>query len=545
MPEKGHRWPRRSAPVFWIGLGGILLLAAGVRFYRLGEEDYGLDELYSMASSAGRRAEIEAKPYGRIIRPVGRPADLGLHSTAAEVWRTTTRHDTHPPLYFLVLYYWRRLVGDGETAVRSLAVVFSVLSIVPVALMGRKTRSSERQAEARGYRANARNVTYQPRIPIGAEPRAGDSVRAFDPGPFTVTEHLPVAAAPGSDCIRASLLAGLLLALAYSHIWMAQENRQYSLSILLISCGFALLAAGESRWHDPTGRRKVLLALLYAATIFLAMLNHYFAGLAILGQACYALTRFRGPALRWWLISFGGGSAAVAAVWGGAFLGQLAPIRAEHWLLAQAPDHAWQTLLRLADLPLRLLVCVPRFQTSLLHSIAGVILLAGSAGLAFRHRGRWALLFFFWFAVPALGLAVMDWTTHKETLSQLRYAAIAAPGIAGSVALALVKLRAAVRWTLLTALLVTMVIRLELPAPANSLARVAASRLQTLAGPEDLVIYSPGCPGSKWCSDCLRPSTRYWRPVGRSRPKSSVVVRRNRTATSERCPDPVLASPFV
>jgi hypothetical protein len=295
---------------------------------------------------------------------------------------------------------------------------------------------------------------------------------------------------------------------------MAQESRPYSLSILLVSCGFALLAKGESDWNGPTSARKLALAIGYGATIFLAMLNHYFAVLAILGQAGYALIRFRGPPLRWWLASAVVAAAAAITVWGAAFGSQLREIGNQTWLLEQSAHHAWETLLRLTDLPLRMLLCLPRHQTNGWQSLSGLTLMAASAILAHRYSGRLALLFALWFGVPALGLAALDWSTGKELLDHPRYSVVAVPGLAGLAALAIVALRAKVRWFLLSALVGIMLLRLQLPAPANPMARVAAARLLSLLGPDDLLIYDAVDWPRYWIPHLLVTISHY-RPEGR------------------------------
>jgi mannosyltransferase len=46
------------------------------------------------------------------------------------------REDGHPPLYYVLLHLWMRLMGTGDAAVRSLSVVFGLASLVPIARLG-------------------------------------------------------------------------------------------------------------------------------------------------------------------------------------------------------------------------------------------------------------------------------------------------------------------------------------------------------------------------------------------------------------------------
>lgn len=46
--------------------------------------------------------------------------------------------DFHPPLYFVLLWFWTRVFGFGEIAVRMLSVILGVLTVVLVWLVGRR-----------------------------------------------------------------------------------------------------------------------------------------------------------------------------------------------------------------------------------------------------------------------------------------------------------------------------------------------------------------------------------------------------------------------
>ena len=163
---------RKERRAFAIGILAVLILASGLRLFVLGEPDYWLDELHSMANSAARRAEFDRPNLGTIFEFSPKTTDLTAESTWPAVWNGM-KNDSHPPTYFLLLLSWRELVGDGEYAVRLLSVFFSVLSLVPIALILREFR----------------------------RPMLGVAV------------------------------AGLL-AVAFSHIRYAQNNRPYSLALL-------------------------------------------------------------------------------------------------------------------------------------------------------------------------------------------------------------------------------------------------------------------------------------------------------------------------
>ncbi|MDY6875420.1 MAG: glycosyltransferase family 39 protein [Chloroflexota bacterium] len=86
----------------------ILLLAAGLRFYRLDAQSFWNDE-------------------GNSARIAERTIDLILEGSAGDI---------HPPGYYLLLHCWRALFGQSEFALRSLSVVAGLVLIVFTYLLG-------------------------------------------------------------------------------------------------------------------------------------------------------------------------------------------------------------------------------------------------------------------------------------------------------------------------------------------------------------------------------------------------------------------------
>lgn len=79
----------------------ILLLATGLRFYRLDAQSFWNDE-----GNAARAAE--------------RSLDLILD---------TAEGDVHPPGYYLALHFWRALMGQSEFALRALSAMCGILTV--------------------------------------------------------------------------------------------------------------------------------------------------------------------------------------------------------------------------------------------------------------------------------------------------------------------------------------------------------------------------------------------------------------------------------
>ncbi len=425
---------RPRVPTAWLFVAA-LALAAGVRLYGLGEEDYWLDELHSLANSAARRAAFEALPHGEIIESAPRFTDLNDQSTVSAVWRGM-EVDSHPPTYFVALLAWRRLVGDGEAAVRSLPVFFSLLSIVPAALILRE----------------------HGRMRLGV------------------------------------LLAGML-AVTFSHIHVAQENRPYSLGLLFVSVSYLALARLHGRWRGRVDRDAWAWLAIYALCVYAAMMTHYFTGLALLGQAVFVAWRGRGSFRTAWAGAVTMAAVAFLATWGRQLYGQLDFIGHQEWLLEQTPDHAWRTILRFADLPVRVLVTHERFRLHIAVSLIGAVLLAGSlwsvwkASATDRQGADAAALFALWYIVPAIVFTIVDLTTSKQLLAHVRYPSIAAPGLVGLLVLGAAPLHRTVRWGLAGGFFLGVLLTLSLPAQVNPDGSRAARLIAERAAPGDLVVY--------------------------------------------------------
>ena len=91
----------------------ILAVAAGVRFYDLGNQSLWSDE--------GNSAAMATRSLGQIM------------SAAA--------HDIQPPLYYFLLHIWAQLFGYSETALRALSAILGLLLVAVAAELGRRLYS--------------------------------------------------------------------------------------------------------------------------------------------------------------------------------------------------------------------------------------------------------------------------------------------------------------------------------------------------------------------------------------------------------------------
>ncbi len=96
-------------------LGAILLLALGLRLYRLDAPSLWNDEGTSVA--------VAQRDLATIARDAA--------------------NDIHPPLYYWLLHGWVRLLGTGEAAVRSLSALLGVALVAIIYALGRQLRSKK------------------------------------------------------------------------------------------------------------------------------------------------------------------------------------------------------------------------------------------------------------------------------------------------------------------------------------------------------------------------------------------------------------------
>lgn len=200
----------------WAPAALLLVVAAALRFHRLGDADLWWDE--ALAVWAVRKPLLEATAW--------------------------TASDVHPPLFFWLLWAWRRLAGESELALRALVAWQGVLLAAVAFALGRR---------------------------VGG--RRG--------GPWALA----------------------LVALSPLLVWWSQELRMYGTAALAL----ALAAYATCRWAaEPPGAagRRWLAAYAAAAAATLHAVYLAGAGLVALVAAVAlgaALGRLPARALRPWL----------------------------------------------------------------------------------------------------------------------------------------------------------------------------------------------------------------------------------------------------
>ncbi|BCX05078.1 MAG: hypothetical protein KatS3mg053_3016 [Candidatus Roseilinea sp.] len=211
--------PHRS---HWLILGSVLILAIALRFHKIGAQSLWYDE--------GNSARIAERSLALIVE--GAAGDI------------------HPPLYYVILKYWRAAFGEGEAALRSFSAVCSALTVLCAYLIGRD-----------GFGR------------------------------------------------RVGLIAAFLLAVMPFAIYYAQEARMYALLALCAAAStwamvrMGRLGIGDWRvgirdWRSPISNpQSLILASLYVSATAAGLWTHYAYPFVMIAQgvAYLALSLLRPP----------------------------------------------------------------------------------------------------------------------------------------------------------------------------------------------------------------------------------------------------------
>lgn len=197
----GGRWQRFLALL-------VILLAMGLRFYRLGAQSFWNDE-------------------GNTARLVERSISLIIEGAAGDI---------HPPGYYLLLHGWRALAGYSEYALRSYSAFCGVLTVAIAVALGRGMGGWRAGLVAGIFAAiHPLSVTYGQEARMYAQLSLATAltllaavslVRAQDhPRVWRTALALAATIALGLYTQYTYVLALVGLNLAFGAIWLAQRIR--------------------------------------------------------------------------------------------------------------------------------------------------------------------------------------------------------------------------------------------------------------------------------------------------------------------------------
>src|SRR5437588_7963348 len=97
----------RSIPVEVWALGAVVLLGAVIRIVTIDNQSFWTDEALTVYETQ--------LPLGAMLH-------------------TVAHIETTPPLYFVVVWFWAKLFGSGEVALRSVSMLAGI-ALVPIAYL--------------------------------------------------------------------------------------------------------------------------------------------------------------------------------------------------------------------------------------------------------------------------------------------------------------------------------------------------------------------------------------------------------------------------
>jgi Dolichyl-phosphate-mannose-protein mannosyltransferase len=119
----------------------ILSAAAFIRFHGIDTNSLWTDEFYSLEFSCGHGGTSDTLPRNAIFTNVIAPTHLEYARSIPHIF-SAMELDTHPPLYPIVLRFWREVFGEDAVAGRSLSVIFSIVAVVMLFLSVRELNGS-------------------------------------------------------------------------------------------------------------------------------------------------------------------------------------------------------------------------------------------------------------------------------------------------------------------------------------------------------------------------------------------------------------------
>ena len=193
-------------------LGLILVLATAVRAYHLSDLGYWTDELCTLSDADGHGLGLLDVPADRLAPPLPIRTRLADAAPASRVIPELVRTETHPPVYFLLLRAWESTFGDGEAAVRSLDVGFSVAAVALLFFAAQPDVGPTGALWACLVMAVA-----SPQVTFAQEARDYAPVLAFALAAAVLQRRL----IDRPTMPRAAVLAGCLLAMTLTHYYAA------------------------------------------------------------------------------------------------------------------------------------------------------------------------------------------------------------------------------------------------------------------------------------------------------------------------------------
>ena len=250
----------------------ILALAGVLRFFSLSALGFWTDELCTLSCSHGWGLQFDQMPKNQILGSIPTMTHLADARPFTGIIPAMARDEAHPPLYFLLLRLWEDLLGDSESAVRCLDVLFSLAAICLLYFTARDSIGSTAALVACLLMSVA-----TPQIQFSQEARNYMPVVTFSLLAVLAIVRLKRRASPAS----ATLLVLALLAMMLTHYFAAG-----------VAGGLMIYALTDLRGRS---RQYALVAFGIAAAVYLAIWGRFLLNQIPHFQTNYVWIRDDGP----------------------------------------------------------------------------------------------------------------------------------------------------------------------------------------------------------------------------------------------------------
>jgi uncharacterized membrane protein len=244
--------PAKSSPISHRLLLAIIVAAIGLRVYGITGSSLWLDEFCSMECSTGRG--LAHLDLSRDVVLADPPALTTLHG-ALPWWRIWVSMDTdnHPPLYFILLRWWRDVMGESDAAARAMSIAPSVLAILLIFDAARHSAGTSAATWSAALMAVA-----GPQIHFAQEARGYSVLIAAGAAAFCAMVRIE---SFGASRARLAGLGAATLVMALTHYFAVA-------SIAALAVYAAVRWRGRARW-------SALLAMAAALVVFAIIWGPY------------------------------------------------------------------------------------------------------------------------------------------------------------------------------------------------------------------------------------------------------------------------------
>ena len=228
-----------------VALLAIVILACGLRWWRMGHLSFFLDELWHVELAMGNGEVHNTFLFDHLYTALPDATSL---EKAGSVWAISSQiHNlTHPPLFLILLRFWCEVFGTGDIATRSFSAFASVLGVVVFFDLVRRINGTSAACWSAAIMAVA-----GPQLQLSQEVRQYTLAVLFC---LLAAHSLVIALQSGPTLPRQLLLGGFCV--------LAMLTHYFCLPVLLAFGLYAMLRC------KPGDHTRIIIVFVCAAVVF-------------------------------------------------------------------------------------------------------------------------------------------------------------------------------------------------------------------------------------------------------------------------------------